>query len=226
MNVIARLEYELAYHYSAVHRFNHYTTRTPPPDVNPKTSRAIFSEEWVCSQGKWKIGEAMCWEGGTSMFEMRWQTRMVSYNKVDKGDKVVSEFYPKSDIKRTIHIVIMDTCIYPPTHQVILMVGMHRSKPMRGQTKKQKNKKTRSRRHFPKLPKYPYPRNKKQHRSTTDNSPYSLTSAYIAAVCQDPTQMQTDSPSRLLALSRTWSDLCRMRAILLRIRPYKKGEEG
>ena len=30
MNVIARLEYELAYYDSAVHRLNHYTTRTPP----------------------------------------------------------------------------------------------------------------------------------------------------------------------------------------------------
>ena len=30
MNVIARLEYELAYYDSALHRFNHYTTRTPP----------------------------------------------------------------------------------------------------------------------------------------------------------------------------------------------------
>ena len=28
VNVIARLEYELAYYDSAVHRFNHYTTRT------------------------------------------------------------------------------------------------------------------------------------------------------------------------------------------------------
>ena len=32
MNVIARLEYELAYYDSAVHRFNHYT-RTPPSSV-------------------------------------------------------------------------------------------------------------------------------------------------------------------------------------------------
>ena len=31
VNVIARLEYELAYYDSAVYRFNHYTTRTPPP---------------------------------------------------------------------------------------------------------------------------------------------------------------------------------------------------
>ena len=30
MNVIARVEYELAYYDSVVHRFNHYTTRTPP----------------------------------------------------------------------------------------------------------------------------------------------------------------------------------------------------
>ena len=30
VNVIAQLEYELAYYNFAVHRFNHYTTRTPP----------------------------------------------------------------------------------------------------------------------------------------------------------------------------------------------------
>ena len=33
MNVIERLEYELAYYDSAVHRFNHYTTRTPQTGV-------------------------------------------------------------------------------------------------------------------------------------------------------------------------------------------------
>ena len=33
VNVIARLEYELAYYNSAVHRFNHYTTRTLPRTV-------------------------------------------------------------------------------------------------------------------------------------------------------------------------------------------------
>ena len=31
VNVIARLEYELAYYDSVVHRFNHYTTRRTPP---------------------------------------------------------------------------------------------------------------------------------------------------------------------------------------------------
>ena len=30
MNVIERLDFELAYYDSEVHRFNHYTTRTPP----------------------------------------------------------------------------------------------------------------------------------------------------------------------------------------------------
>ena len=30
VNVIARLEYELAYYDSAVHHFNHYATRTRP----------------------------------------------------------------------------------------------------------------------------------------------------------------------------------------------------
>ena len=33
VNVIARLEYELAYYDCVVHRFNHYTTRTPPGSV-------------------------------------------------------------------------------------------------------------------------------------------------------------------------------------------------
>ena len=36
VNVIARLEFELTYYDSAVHRFNHYTTRTPP------TGRFVF----------------------------------------------------------------------------------------------------------------------------------------------------------------------------------------
>ena len=34
VNVIARLAYELVYYDSAVHHFNHYTTRTPPPHCN------------------------------------------------------------------------------------------------------------------------------------------------------------------------------------------------
>ena len=34
VNVIARLEYELAYYGSAVHRFNHHTTMTPPTSLS------------------------------------------------------------------------------------------------------------------------------------------------------------------------------------------------
>ena len=39
VNVIARLEYELAYYDSTVHRFNHYTTRSPPHLI-------VFSNTW------------------------------------------------------------------------------------------------------------------------------------------------------------------------------------
>ena len=39
MNVIARLEYELAYYDSAVHRFNHYITRTPPKKEKEKKKK-------------------------------------------------------------------------------------------------------------------------------------------------------------------------------------------
>ena len=39
MNVIALLEFELAYYNSAVHHFNHYTTRTPPNLVTTDTKK-------------------------------------------------------------------------------------------------------------------------------------------------------------------------------------------
>ena len=39
VNVIARLEYELTYYDSAVHRFNHYTTRTPPRKIKINKSK-------------------------------------------------------------------------------------------------------------------------------------------------------------------------------------------
>ena len=42
MNVIARLEYELAYYDSAVHRFNHYTTRTPASE-----GEALVQKLWI-----------------------------------------------------------------------------------------------------------------------------------------------------------------------------------
>ena len=54
MNVIARLEYKLAYYDSAVHRFNHYTTRTPPiyllnlSVTNRMRYRVIFNTAGLC----------------------------------------------------------------------------------------------------------------------------------------------------------------------------------
>ena len=45
VNVIARLEYELAYYDSAVHPFNHYTTRTPPKKA--KWFSVFFPTEFI-----------------------------------------------------------------------------------------------------------------------------------------------------------------------------------
>ena len=44
MNLIARLEYELAYYDSAVHRFNHYTMRTLPVVKGVESVKNIISE--------------------------------------------------------------------------------------------------------------------------------------------------------------------------------------
>ena len=41
MNVTVRLEYELAYYDSAVHRFNHYTTRTLPLIAGAQNSHEL-----------------------------------------------------------------------------------------------------------------------------------------------------------------------------------------
>ena len=46
MNVIARLEYELAYYDFAVHHFNHYTTRTSP---------AIFKWQFLYCFVNWTL---------------------------------------------------------------------------------------------------------------------------------------------------------------------------
>ena len=42
VNVMARLEYERAYYDSAVHRFNHHTTRTPPYILKSFTLKIKF----------------------------------------------------------------------------------------------------------------------------------------------------------------------------------------
>ena len=52
VNVIARLEYELIYYDSTVHRFNHYTTMTPPSrrlslkDFFLKTDKFVINSPW------------------------------------------------------------------------------------------------------------------------------------------------------------------------------------
>ena len=105
MNVIARLEYELAYYDSAVHRFNHYTTRTPswtdiagrlfvngpvgrssiPGRVVPKTQKMVFDASLLNSQlfkvhieGKWSYQV----KGVASFFTLRcsclWKTNFGS----------------------------------------------------------------------------------------------------------------------------------------------------
>ena len=54
MNIIVRLEYELAYYDSAVHRFNHYTTSvTYWPSTEPSTKRCICVNKRKNSESRW-----------------------------------------------------------------------------------------------------------------------------------------------------------------------------
>ena len=46
MNIIARLEYELAYYDSAVHRFNHYPTRTPHKQMQWYQENVVIISKW------------------------------------------------------------------------------------------------------------------------------------------------------------------------------------
>ena len=52
VNVIVRLEFEIAYYDSAVHRFNHYTTRTPPQVNREIISFGNMIVERECKNGK------------------------------------------------------------------------------------------------------------------------------------------------------------------------------
>ena len=53
MIILARLEFELAYYDSAVHRFNHYTTRTPPSAT--KTRYENFLVRSNCGVTSWGL---------------------------------------------------------------------------------------------------------------------------------------------------------------------------
>ena len=49
VNVMAQLEYEIAYYDSIVHRFNHYTTRTPPSlSLSLSLSLYIYIYIYIC----------------------------------------------------------------------------------------------------------------------------------------------------------------------------------
>ena len=66
MNVIARLEYELAYYDSAVHRFNHYTTRTSPFFLfyfisKPKVPLNNYTFFYHSSKNKFPFGCFLFW---------------------------------------------------------------------------------------------------------------------------------------------------------------------
>ena len=64
MNVIARLEYELAYYDSAVHRFNHYTTRRTPPNILSDNSYELLQYNTTQRSGF----ERREWFGIVSLF--------------------------------------------------------------------------------------------------------------------------------------------------------------
>ena len=53
VNVIARLEYQLAYYNSTVHHFNHYTPRTPPLSC-------VCARVWVCVPVRACVCECVC----------------------------------------------------------------------------------------------------------------------------------------------------------------------
>ena len=60
VNVIARLEYELAYYDSAVHRFNYYTTRTPHANNTKAQINYVFINK------KWNNSAYSSFEGVSS----------------------------------------------------------------------------------------------------------------------------------------------------------------
>ena len=61
VNVIAQLEYELAYNDYEVHRFNHFTTRTPPSKIylsinlsmltSPTLQIYVYIRAYICVYG-------------------------------------------------------------------------------------------------------------------------------------------------------------------------------
>ena len=75
VNVIAQLEYELTYYDSTVHRFNHYTTRTPSHGFWFSFSFVKCQLTWVINlqeQGTAKIGiDFVIYESETNFYPLR-----------------------------------------------------------------------------------------------------------------------------------------------------------
>ena len=94
MNVIARLEYELAYYDSTVHRFNHYTTRTPPPFFYPPLGLVTSLREKKNS--KFKL-VALCLKNWPCVTSCLWQREWV--NKYIQAS--YSMFFCMKDILQT-----------------------------------------------------------------------------------------------------------------------------
>ena len=65
MNVIARLDYELAYNDSVVHRFNHYTMRTPASQIFKSFLNLLLKFVIIWT----KIGQAIKLQNGTNFSE-------------------------------------------------------------------------------------------------------------------------------------------------------------
>ena len=59
VNLIARLEFELAYYDSAVQRFNHYTTKTPPRSI-VEYPQYPSTEDTVCVLKTSKLDKIFC----------------------------------------------------------------------------------------------------------------------------------------------------------------------
>ena len=65
MNVIAQMEFELAYYDSAVHRFEYFTTRTPSEPTLARSGSTWYSPFYVSKRNVWHLNRVqtndLCW---------------------------------------------------------------------------------------------------------------------------------------------------------------------
>ena len=101
MNVIARLEYELAYYDSAVHRFNHYTTRTPLKLVEVK-------DQTNCKKKKKKKKKKM-YVDYSEIISLYTQLDAYPLPRIDKmiNDLAKYKVFSSFDLKNANHPVLL-----------------------------------------------------------------------------------------------------------------------